>query len=158
MVAAGTLGVTANTEDCIEWDRALDKDGYGHIRIGKRTVGIHRAVWEEERGPIPKGLCVLHRCDNPPCINIDHLFLGTLADNAIDAILKKRHHSCTVTQSFSDYSSKKTHCPRGHALRHPNLKMYEWEHFGWRVCAECGKQFQRRRRERMAQSDGTSQR
>jgi hypothetical protein len=53
----------------------------------------HRATWECERGPIPAGLQVLHSCDNPPCRNIDHLFLGTNADNMADKVAKGRQLS-----------------------------------------------------------------
>jgi hypothetical protein len=51
----------------------------------------HRVAWGLERGPIPEGLCVLHRCDNPPCVRVDHLFLGTVGDNNADRDAKGRH-------------------------------------------------------------------
>ncbi len=50
----------------------------------------HRFVWTEHNGPIPKGMCVCHHCDEPACINPDHLFLGTHQDNMQDMINKKR--------------------------------------------------------------------
>ncbi len=59
--------------------------GYGGLKIGGRAWLAHR-LW---RGPIPAGLCVLHRCDTPPCIRPDHLFLGTRVDNALDARNKR---------------------------------------------------------------------
>jgi len=51
----------------------------------------HRASWIINNGPIPEGMCILHRCDNKKCTNIDHLFLGTNEDNVNDMLLKKRN-------------------------------------------------------------------
>lgn len=76
--------------NCKEWHRARTSYGYGNIWNGGKVVYVHRLEWEKHNGSIPKGMCVLHRCDNPPCYNIDHLFLGTRRDNMIDKTLKKR--------------------------------------------------------------------
>ncbi len=79
---------------CIPWVGHLMDNGYGQIRtkIGDKTrvVLAHRASYELMVGPIPDGLFVLHRCDNPPCINPVHLFLGTHQDNADDKVRKNR--------------------------------------------------------------------
>lgn len=68
--------------------------GYGVmsvIREGKRKmVGVHRYAWERVHGKIPDGFCVCHKCDNPKCVNIDHLFIGTRYDNNHDRSLKNR--------------------------------------------------------------------
>lgn len=84
----------ARGDGCWEWQGYRDRDGYGdtHMYVGgeRKTVRVHRAVWEIERGPIPDGLCVLHRCDNPSCVRPDHLFLGTVGDNNRDARDKGR--------------------------------------------------------------------
>lgn len=66
--------------DCVETDWWRNRQGYGY----KSSRLAHRAAWEEVNGEIPKGMCVLHECDNPPCVNIGHLYLGTRKDNAQD--------------------------------------------------------------------------
>ncbi|HEY1248627.1 MAG TPA: HNH endonuclease [Nitrososphaera sp.] len=64
--------------------------GYGKYRFNGWTERAHRVAWEKVIGPIPKGMLVLHRCDNPPCCNPAHLFLGTTADNVRDRTEKGR--------------------------------------------------------------------
>lgn len=78
------------SEHCWEWAGCRNRDGYGRFSVGLDEIRAHRFSWELANGNIPEGLCVLHRCDNPPCVNPDHLFLGTVQDNAIDAISKGR--------------------------------------------------------------------
>lgn len=80
----------SDDEGCWEWSGHRDKNGYGTLAISSRPVGAHRVSWTINYGPIPDGLCVLHRCDNPPCVRPDHLFLGTSQDNTIDMIRKNR--------------------------------------------------------------------
>ena len=80
----------ADLTPCIEWQGARDRKGYGRRKWGTLTWQAHRLAWTQAYGPIPDGLCVLHRCDNPPCINVGHLFLGTKADNAADRDAKGR--------------------------------------------------------------------
>lgn len=75
---------------CHEWQGALDKDGYGKILADGQQMRSHRASWMLKNGPIAEGLVVCHRCDNPPCINPEHLFLGTPGDNVRDRIAKGR--------------------------------------------------------------------
>lgn len=85
------------TGDCWEWRGRNSRYGYGRISLRLRTVGkanrdlfAHRVAWELTYGPIPSGLCVLHRCDNRLCVRPDHLFLGTRTDNAADRQSKGR--------------------------------------------------------------------
>lgn len=77
-------------DGCHVWTGWCDDDGYGGIQVKYKTSRVTRVVWELSRGPIPKGFLVCHTCDNPPCINIEHLFLGTVKDNAEDAKQKGR--------------------------------------------------------------------
>ncbi len=77
---------------CWLWIGSAGKDGYGTINVGANKYWrVHRLSWHENRGEIPKGMHVLHRCDGPTCVNPDHLFLGTDADNTKDKMAKGRH-------------------------------------------------------------------
>ena len=78
------------TEPCWNWTANKDRDGYGRLRSYRRDEGAHRVSWELHRGPIPKDAFVLHQCDNPSCVNPDHLFLGNAKDNMHDCLRKNR--------------------------------------------------------------------
>jgi hypothetical protein len=78
------------TDGCWEWTASFRGLGYGQIKVNQKMLYAHRVSWEMANGPIPDGLCVLHHCDNPPCVNPDHLFLGTQADNMRDKVRKNR--------------------------------------------------------------------
>ena len=73
------------TDSCWLWTSALDTHGYGQFKLGGRTKMAHRLVMGD-----PKGKHVLHRCDNPRCVNPDHLFIGCHADNMRDMAAKGR--------------------------------------------------------------------
>lgn len=77
---------------CIETDWRRTPDGYGNRWMPSegRAVYAHRWAWQQANGPIPAGLLVCHHCDNPPCINVEHLFLGTIRDNSADMVAKGR--------------------------------------------------------------------
>lgn len=79
--------------DCWLWTGVRVSKGYGALKIGGRhgkMVSAHRIAWELNNGKIPPGMHVCHRCDNPPCVRPDHLFLGSPSDNARDMIRKGR--------------------------------------------------------------------
>lgn len=91
---ASRLGETTPT-GCILWTGSVNEHGYGFLSVGtsrknRRNKYAHRISYELKHGPIPSDMKVLHRCDNPPCVNPDHLFLGTHSDNVADKIAKGR--------------------------------------------------------------------
>lgn len=70
--------------DCIEFQGCKDRGGYGVKNAKGKNWQAHRLVWTEHYGTIPKGMVIRHMCNNPACINIDHLNIGTMADNIKD--------------------------------------------------------------------------
>jgi hypothetical protein len=96
------------TEGCWRWTGAKYNYGYGKIRRGGKTILAHRVSWILHKGPIPEGMCVCHHCDNPPCTNPAHLFLGTHQDNAVDRERKGRGGGCLLQKGEKHPSAKLT--------------------------------------------------
>lgn len=89
-------------DECWVWKSTLTTNGYGHYERGRRVTGsrmAHRYAWLETYGPIPSDKSVLHKCDNKPCCNPNHLFLGTQLDNMRDKMAKGRHVSIEGSKS-----------------------------------------------------------
>lgn len=82
--------IKINNNGCWEWVKNRNKDGYGGLRYKSKTWMAHRLSYTFYKGPIPEGMLVCHKCDNPPCINPDHLFIGNNSDNMMDAYRKGR--------------------------------------------------------------------
>ena len=122
---------------CHEWTGCVDAWGYGRFTTGYHvSVIAHRFAWQMANGrPVPSGMMVLHHCDNPRCVNADHLFLGTNSDNQLDAARKGRHAE-----------TKRTHCAKGHPFAGTNLRLLG---NGTRQCVECRRASAARTTERL---------
>lgn len=123
-----------NENGCLEFTGYLTPKGYGQIRVGGRSGGshlTHRVAWELVNGPIEDGLFVCHKCDNPSCCNVDHLFLGSNADNVADMVAKGRH-----------WAHGRTSCKRGHPFDDENTRINATT--GSRFCHACHLETKRR--------------
>lgn len=107
---------------CIEWKACKSKKGYGQLRKNKKTYLAHRLSFYAATGIDPVDKLVCHQCDNPSCVNPDHLWLGTNADNMIDMKIKGR--------------KKKNHCINGHDFSGLNVGINKSDK---RYCKQCAK-------------------
>jgi hypothetical protein len=98
------LAKCSRNGDCLEVAGHRETNGYVRIKVNYKTVSAHRYSYSSFVGEIPEGMLVLHTCDNPPCVNPEHLFLGTQQDNMNDKVAKGRqsqgetHHKSKLTK------------------------------------------------------------
>jgi hypothetical protein len=82
---------TGPANRCWPFKGAIVRGGYGCLSFQRTRIMAHRLAWTLTHGPIPSGMVICHHCDNPPCCNPGHLFIGTIKDNNVDMGLKRRN-------------------------------------------------------------------
>ena len=126
---------------CIEWWGTRDSHGYGVLKRGGKQVKAHRMIYTECFGD-PGELWVLHHCDNPPCVNPEHLFLGTAVDNVQDMMSKGRQR----------FIGAPTHdvCKHGHEFTPENTRYSPRSDrdYPMKVCITCATERNRRHRQK----------
>lgn len=131
------LLITGGAEEpCVMWQGYKDKKGYGRLTYHRQSWGAHEFAYVAIHGSIPKGLHILHKCNNKSCWNPAHLYAGTRSQNVQDS---KR--AGTFRNPIVEQNKKKTHCPKGHAYTPQNTIIDR--KFGWRECRSCENKRQR---------------
>lgn len=123
------VDTTGGTGSCWPWMAARGRDGYGLFSVNRRTITATRWLLGYLRGkplnpvPSPHPEYALHHCDNPPCCNPDHLYVGTAAENMRDMEVRQR-----------SFHSRQTHCKHGHRFDEANTRITRK---GRRACRKC---------------------
>lgn len=142
---------------CIETTRARDAKGYGRCAVKRFGVNIrltHRLAWIDHHGRLPEpGKFILHHCDNPPCMNVEHLYEGTIKENSRDMVLRGRGRSGWAAAK----NKAKTRCPQGHEYTPENTYVFHtkvrtslggFKSTTKRYCLTCRSEHDRHRNER----------
>jgi hypothetical protein len=117
--------------ECLEWRSWVDNGGYGRITVSRRNYAAHRVAYEVANGPIPDGLTIDHLCRNRKCINPDHLEAVSMRENILRS------------DSPPSLNARKTHCSNGHPLAGDNLRKWNLNNGGQRVCLTCTRERQK---------------
>jgi len=117
---------------CWNWQGRRDRNGYGYLTFRGKTKFAHRVSFHLFKGfDLDSHLFVCHKCDNPACINPEHLFPGTNRDNILDSLKKGRH-----------FNASRTHCSKGHEYTPDNTLIVKGSE---RVCRTCKRDYERPR-------------
>jgi hypothetical protein len=127
-----------SNDECWPWLGCVDKDGYGVSWTHKKRPA-HQVAWEIETGQLwPKGLQSRHTCDNPPCVNPQHIIPGTISENTLDQVERGKHNH-----------ARKTHCKHGHEFTVKNTWINKKT--GNRMCRACNNIRQKQTKQRAKQ-------
>lgn len=125
-------------DGCWTWIAGKNARGYGQFRVKGRTYLAHRVAFQSANGILPADQVVRHKCDNPECVNPEHLILGSQADNMRDMSERGR---------VRNQNSDRSHCDNGHPLTEDNiLSAPSIRNHGWRRCRTCNLEWRRQNR------------